>query len=91
MCDLFVLILNYLLETNAKQGERRKFVMSGAMFLYVFIPGGPNFAHIQSVKSPQTPWSYFSGRTWILLHRIRQSHFPSILLKASKRAAHEHR
>ncbi len=52
MCDLSAPILNYLLVTNAKQVERRKFVMSGAMCLCVFIPGGSSCARIQSVKSP---------------------------------------
>ncbi len=45
---------------NAKQVDRRKFVMSGARCLCLSVPSGPSFAHIQSVKSPRAPWSYFS-------------------------------
>ncbi len=45
---------------KCNQGEWRKFVMSGTVCLCVFIPGSPSFAHIQSVKSPGAPWSYFS-------------------------------
>ncbi len=59
MYDLFTPNPNYLLLTNAKQGHRRKLIMSGATCLCVFIPGGSSFAHIHSVKSHQTPWSYF--------------------------------